>query len=340
MRTLAQRWISLALCSILCGGLMLVGAVDGADAGATSPTLSVTPGILNFGEITPGTYTGPLAFTVTNNSAASDSINVVSGISYSGPGSDDYFIVAEDSCPGNRVNIVVLAPGDSCTFDNYFFPGALGERDATVSIDDSANSGVSVSLSGVGGIGYYQVSSDGTVAPFGDAADYGDLSGTPLNRPIVGMAQTGDDGGYWLAASDGGIFPFGDAQFHGSAGGLHLNKPIVGMAATQGGGGYWLVATDGGIFAYGDAQFYGSTGGMALNKPIVGMARTSDSAGYWLVAADGGIFAYGDAQFYGSAGSLHLNKPIVGMAPTPDGDGYWLVASDGGIFAYGDALFC
>ena len=95
----------------------------------TSPALSVTPGSLSFGEITLGTYTGPLTFTVTNNGAASDSINVVNGISYSGPASDDYFIVAEDSCPGNGVDIVVLAPGDSCTFDNYFFPGALGERD-------------------------------------------------------------------------------------------------------------------------------------------------------------------------------------------------------------------
>ena len=159
------------------------------------------------------------------------------------------------------------------------------------------------------------------MAHFGDATFHGDLGGTPLNHPIVGISATGDDGGYWLEASDGGIFNYGDAGFFGSAGGIALNKPIVGMASTIDGGGYWLVATDGGIFSYGDAPFYGSTGAIALNKPIVGMAATPDGGGYWLVASDGGIFAYGDARFYGSAGSLRLNKPIVGMAPTPDGRG-------------------
>jgi hypothetical protein len=325
---------------MLCGGLLLVGAVGvGSSAGAAGPALAVTPSSLSFGEITLGTFTGPTTFTVTNNSSTPDTINVVDGISYSGVGADDYFVVAEDSCPGNGIDMVVLAPAQFCTFDNYFFPGALGERDATLHIADSADSGVAVPISGSGGIGYYQVSSAGIVANFGDAGFYGDLSNMSLNRPIVGITQTGDDGGYWLVGTDGGVFPFGDAQFYGSTGSLRLNKPIVGMAATQGGTGYWLVASDGGIFSYGDAQFFGSTGGIVLNKPIVGMARTFDGGGYWLVASDGGIFSYGDAQFFGSTGSMHLNKPIVGMAPTPDDGGYWLVASDGGIFAYGDAQF-
>ena len=35
--------------------------------------------------------------------------------------------------------------------------------------------------------------------------------GTPLNKPIVGMAATPDGGGYWLVGSDGGIFAYGDA---------------------------------------------------------------------------------------------------------------------------------
>ena len=234
---------------------------------------------------------------------------------------------------------ITLAPAGTCTFDTFFLPGALGARPATVNIADSSTSGVTLALNGVGTIGYYQVNTTGTVSYFGDAGFFGDLTGATLNKPIVGIAQTGDDGGYWLAASDGGIFNFGDAGFFGSAGGLKLNKPVVGIAPTSDGGGYWLVATDGGIFDYGDAPFYGSTGSMTLNAPIVGMAATPDGGGYWLVASDGGIFAYGDAQFYGSTGSLHLNKPIVGMAATPDGGGYWLVASDGGIFAYGDAQF-
>ncbi len=189
------------------------------------------------------------------------------------------------------------------------------------------------------GEGYRFVASDGGVFNYGDAGFSGSAGGTPLNAPVVGMADTPSSNGYWLVATDGGIFSYGDAQFYGSTGGMRLNKPIVGMAATPDGDGYWLVASDGGIFSYGDAQFYGSTGGKLLNKPIVGMATTPDGNGYWLVATDGGIFSYGDAQFYGSTGSLHLNSPVVGMASGPGGDGYWLVASDGGIFNFGSAAF-
>ena len=191
----------------------------------------------------------------------------------------------------------------------------------------------------IGGNGYWLAASDGGIFNHGDAGFFGSAGGSPLNKPVVGMAATSDDGGYWLVASDGGIFNYGDAGFFGSAGSLHLNKPIVGMAATSDDGGYWLVASDGGIFNYGDAGFFGSAGSLHLNKPIVGMAATSHDGGYWLVASDGGIFNYGDAGFFGSTGSIALNKPIVGMAATSDDGGYWLVASDGGIFNYGDAGF-
>ena len=187
--------------------------------------------------------------------------------------------------------------------------------------------------------GYWLVGGDGSVYPFGSAADHGSLHGKPLSKPVVGMAATPSGAGYWMVAADGGIFSFGDAAFHGSTGALKLNQPIVGMAATPSGKGYWFVAADGGIFSFGDAAFHGSTGAMKLNKPIVGMAPTPTGNGYWFVASDGGIFSFGDAAFHGSTGAMKLAKPIAGMAASPSGKGYWFVASDGGIFNFGDAAF-
>jgi hypothetical protein len=295
----------------------------------STPALSGSPSQLSFGDSTLGTYVGPLGVTLTNTSSTTDH---VTGYEFSGD-NDFLFDNAQSQCSS------ALSPGASCVLEFDFLPGALGGRSENVTVIDSANSGITISLTGVGTIGYYQVTSQGAVGYAGDAAYYGEIT-TPLNKPIVAIAPTGDDGGYWLVGADGGIFSFGDAGFFGSTGGIRLNKPIVGMTAdgSRGAHGYWFVASDGGIFSYGSAQFYGSTGAMRLNKPIVGMAATVDGGGYWLVASDGGIFSYGDAHFYGSTGVV-LHKSIVGMVPTPDDGGYWLVASDGGIFSYGDARF-
>jgi Pro-kumamolisin, activation domain/IPT/TIG domain len=221
-------------------------------------------------------------------------------------------------------------------------PGPAGGAtvDVTVSGPDGASQVVAADHYTYALAAYWMVASDGGIFNFGPAASFfGSTGGRVLNKPVVGMASTADNGGYWLVASDGGIFSFGDALFYGSTGNIALNRPIVGMAATPDGKGYWLVASDGGIFSFGDAQFYGSTGNIALNRPIVGMAATPDGKGYWLVASDGGVFNFGDAAFQGSTGNIALNRPIVGMATTPDGKGYWLVASDGGIFNFGDAAF-
>ncbi len=186
--------------------------------------------------------------------------------------------------------------------------------------------------------GYWEVASDGGVFSFGDAAFHGSMGGTPLNRPVVGIAAGPGGRGYWEVASDGGVFAFGDAAFYGSMGGRPLNRPIVGIASTPDGKGYWEVASDGGIFAFGDAAFHGSMGGRPLNRPIVGIASTPDGKGYWEVASDGGIFAFGDAAFHGSMGGRPLDRPVVGVATDTSTGGYWIVADDGGIFAF-DAPF-
>jgi hypothetical protein len=188
------------------------------------------------------------------------------------------------------------------------------------------------------GLGYWEATSNGGVAAFGAATDYGSMANTSLNSPVVGIEATPDGQGYWLVAADGGVFAFGDAQFYGSTGSLHLVAPIVGMAPTPDGQGYWLVAADGGVFSFGDAAFYGSMGGQRLNQPIVGMAADPATGGYWLVAADGGVFSFG-APFFGSTGAVHLDRPIVGMEALANGQGYRFEAADGGVFCFGAATF-
>jgi hypothetical protein len=179
--------------------------------------------------------------------------------------------------------------------------------------------------------GYWLATAGGTVYPFADAPDYGNLTGLPAGTVVVGIVSTPDRGGYWLVTNAGGVYPFGDAKGYGSMLGHVLTRPVVGMASTPDGAGYWLVASDGGVFAFGDARYLGSMGGQHLNKPIVGMAADETTGGYWLVAADGGVFAF-HAPFYGSTGGIRLAKPIVGVDAA--GAGYRFVASDGGVFAF------
>jgi hypothetical protein len=256
----------------------------------------------------------------------------ITGFTLSGSDADDWSVTFS-TCE------VTLGPRQDCDVSLNFVPSAPGPRQATGVLVDSESPKPTVSLSGVGTVGYYTADSSGNIETFGDAFPYGGIPPSqPLNAPIVSLATTADGFGYWLASKDGGVFGF-DAPFFGSMGGHQLNQPIVGIASTPDLNGYWLVAAGGGVFAFGGAKFYGSTGGHPLNQPVVGMATTPDGGGYWLVASGGGIFSFGDAQFYGSMGGHPLNQPVVGMTPSWDGKGYWFVASDGGVFSFGDAPY-
>ena len=63
--------------------------------------------------------------------------------------------------------------------------------------------------------GYFLVSSDGTVYPFGDAKSGGGANSLGhIDAPIVGVSDDFATGGYWEVGSDGGVYSFG-APFYG-----------------------------------------------------------------------------------------------------------------------------
>jgi hypothetical protein len=204
------------------------------------------------------------------------------------PSGKGYWILAADG--------QITSRGDAAPY----MPVALAAGERAVSL--SANPA---------GTGLWVFTDKGRVVTRGNAPFKGDISGAPLNRPVLGSVATPTGGGYWMVASDGGIFAFGDATFHGSTGGMQLNKPVMSMAPSPDGLGYWLVASDGGIFAFG-VPFYGSMGGTRLNKPVSGMVP--GPGGYLMVAEDGGIFAFGNVRFHGSLGNNPPGVPVVAVA--------------------------
>lgn len=195
--------------------------------------------------------------------------------------------------------------------------------------------------------GYWLVGSDGGIFSFGSAQFYGSTGSLVLQRPVVGIVPTSDDGGYWLDASDGGVFSFGDTQFYGSIPGLGLHPagsglpnslyaPIVGMVPTADDGGYFMVASDGGVFAFGDAKFEGSCPAIgSCSGAAVAVMPDASGNGYWLVTATGNVYTFGDAPNDGVPGPQSV--PVTSAVRSPDGGGYWILFANGAVAPYGDA---
>ena len=188
------------------------------------------------------------------------------------------------------------------------------------------------------GKGYWTLNRNGVVQPFGNALKLGDVNPATLGQgeEPASLSASPTGRGYWVFTNRGRVIAFGDAPFLGDMRSAKLNGPVLGSVATPSGLGYYMVASDGGIFAFGDAAFAGSMGGKKLNAPVQSLVPDSDGKGYWLVASDGGIFAF-DAPFRGSMGDEKLNKPVVGMVRY--GDGYLMVGADGGIFNFSKLPF-
>jgi hypothetical protein len=188
------------------------------------------------------------------------------------------------------------------------------------------------------GSGYWMLTGDGHVFPFGGAARLGESVSTTVAR--VDLEPTPNGHGYWILGTDGSLAPFGDAVVVGSGTDtvLAAGEAFTSVSVTPDGGGYWLFTTAGRVLSFGTAAHFGDLLGVRLNGPVLDSVATPSGRGYFMVASDGGVFTFGDAVFAGSMGATPLNQPVVSMAPDPDLAGYWLVAGDGGIFSF-DAPF-
>ena len=189
--------------------------------------------------------------------------------------------------------------------------------------------------------GYWMLTSDGHVHPFGSAASFGQPHPLPTGARAVDLEPTPSGRGYWVLDDAGVVRAYGDADGRGSVSPAVLAKgeKAVSLSATPTGRGYWVFTSRGRVVPFGDAGFAGDVSALPLNRPVIGSVATPSGQGYYLFAADGGIFTFGDAAFFGSTGAMRLNKPVVAMAVAPGRDGYWLVGADGGLFAFGGAGF-
>jgi hypothetical protein len=191
--------------------------------------------------------------------------------------------------------------------------------------------------------GYYALTDEGRVWPFGSARSLGSLSDRNVRGRATHMASTATGEGYWVLTEDGLVTAFGDAIDAGNLPALGVQRRgIRRIQPTPSGRGYWLLGDDGGVFCFGDAQFLGSLPGINIRTTAVDLQPTPTGRGYWLLGADGGVFCFGDAQFYGSVPGLPIPswvRPAVAVVASLDGTGYHVLASDGGVFSFGSVPF-
>lgn len=112
----------------------------------SAPTLAVSPGYLDFGNVPAGQKASAL-FTIRNTPAKGVAPLKVTTLSVAGPAPLQFGLIAgQDHCSGRTV-----PPGDSCTFQVLFAPTSKLTKLATVTIGSNDPEGAEViQLSGVG----------------------------------------------------------------------------------------------------------------------------------------------------------------------------------------------
>ncbi|MDA8192855.1 MAG: glycosyl hydrolase family 18 protein [Thermaerobacter sp.] len=147
--------------------------------------------------------------------------------------------------------------------------------------------------------GYYVLSSNGTVKPFGQVKFYGDLStlSPAVSATAIALVPTPDYGGYWILTQSGQSYPFGDATPF-STPDLPSGVTAVSMAVAPNGQSGYLLASNGTVYPLGSATVYGNApAGVAVNS----LALTPSGQGYWILAQNGTVYPFGDAANLGNA---------------------------------------
>src|ERR1019366_3575217 len=127
----------------------------------------------------------------------------------------------------------------------------------------AAAAGIATTTSG---LGYWVVTTTGSVTPFGNAVFYGQAA----RKNVTGIAALANGKGYWIVTKTGTVQAFGQAQTY--PGKVPKGTDVVAIVASPNGKGYWLAGSNGAVTAFGDAGLLGSLLGKKLSAPVVGMA--------------------------------------------------------------------
>ncbi len=188
-----------------------------------------------------------------------------------------------------------------------------------------------VTLSALRGLGYHELTSNGSVFSFG-VPGYGSAAGTLGTLKAAGLALDPKTGGYWILKSNGGVANY-NAPWYGSlTGKLPAGQAVTAIAGTPG-GGYLVLTSNGGVHNFG-VPWYGSAAGTLGTLKAVGLAVDPKTGGYWILKSNGGVANY-NAPWYGSlTGKLPAGQSVTGIAATSNG-GYLVLTSNGGVHNFG-----
>ena len=174
--------------------------------------------------------------------------------------------------------------------------------------------------------GYWLVTVNGGIFPFGDAKYFGSLQDIGvLDAQVTSVVPTADGHGYLMASWQGGVYAFGDARFEGTCTTLaRCGGGVTALVPDATGKGYWLVLSDCRVLAFGDApalpgaacQSYAKVRKVQVRTAVV----TPDGGGYWVLLANGAVYPEGDAIGLGSWKAPSITDkadPAVAIVPTP-----------------------